>query len=98
MLNRLVYDSNYIDFIKELSTFEGHKSIVNVLDNLKKYKKQNEVHSEKNKNEGKSMEEEVLVIDKRENISPIFCLQAFAECFIYSLVVAGTFASELSLD
>jgi hypothetical protein len=39
VLNRLVYDSNYVDFIKELSRFENCSSIVNVIDSLKYYRR-----------------------------------------------------------
>ena len=33
-MNRLVYDSNYIDFIKQLSRFENCSSIIDLLDSL----------------------------------------------------------------
>ena len=47
MLNRLVYDSNYIDFIKEMSTFDDSKGIITVLDSLKHYRPVNDVFFEK---------------------------------------------------
>ena len=44
VLNRLVYDSNYIDFIKELSRFENNGNIITILDSLKYYRQTPEVY------------------------------------------------------
>ena len=32
--NRLIYDSGYIDFIKELAKMEGNSSVLEILDSL----------------------------------------------------------------
>lgn len=47
VLNRLIYDSNFIDFIKELSSFENCNSILSVLDSLRYYRKTPEIYYEK---------------------------------------------------
>ena len=75
VLNRLVYDSNYIDFIKELSRFENCGSIVSVLDSLTYYRQTSEVFFQKpeeediqkdKQNKGDHKKEEVQFEERME--------------------------------